>query len=601
MISQFPDDLFSVVLEFLFQEDQFQFAACSHGLYDKLMKGIRKNVFNLNEPYSASDRASLVRNVKDCYRQLDFFMDEDYSDDIEIEKNMLNPPSHVFHSTSKLYEKHIFQYLLPPEMDKPPKLSLDRLYSLSIQHINGHIRDKEKTLKMFEYFAMKNQFRNLGLKELSLYFFDLLDTLPFIPNLHSLHLVLFETLTKIPNEYVAKEGDLPMRPFNPRSVQQLPERLLAFSLQELTLTNRSIASSDIPLLGSVPCLRLENIDNLKSLEGLGRGNKSVYIKDCWGVSDFTPLKSVLCVSIEGCRGLTDGSQLNEVKELTIRNCANLVEYSSLVQGHVHHLRLVSTYVFGGSELRSFAGLGKIAILDIHRMSINYSISSLDDLGEANEKIIFPSFVQIPEFDQLSLKYHVLISRYLRELTLTNRSIASSDIPLLGSVPCLRLENIDNLKSLEGLGRGNKSVYIKDCWGVSDFTPLKSVPCVSIEGCRGLTDGSQLNEVKELAIRNCANLVEYSSLGQGHVHHLRLVSTYIFGGSELRSFAGLGKIAVLDISEMIIDLRISSLADLKIIFPSFLRISGFEQLSLKYHILVNKDENKRVLILKLGNL
>eukprot|EP01040_Poterioochromonas_malhamensis_P000200 gene200-209_t len=201
MISQFPDDLFSVVLEFLFQEDQFQFAACSHGLYDKLMKGIRKNVFNLNEPYSASDRASLVRNVKDCYRQLDFFMDEDYSDDIEIEKNMLNPPSHVFHSTSKLYEKHIFQYLLPPEMDKPPKLSLDRLYSLSIQHINGHIRDKEKTLKMFEYFAMKNQFRNLGLKELSLYFFDLLDTLPFIPNLHSLHLVLFETLTKIPNEY----------------------------------------------------------------------------------------------------------------------------------------------------------------------------------------------------------------------------------------------------------------------------------------------------------------------------------------------------------------------------------------------------------------
>ncbi len=516
MISQLPDDLFSVVLEFLFQEDQSQFAACSHGLYDKLTKDyIRKNVFNLNEPYSASDRALLVRNVKDCYRQLDFFMDEDYSDDIEIEKNMLNPPSHVFHNTSKLYEKHVFQYLLPPEKNKPPKLPLDRLYSLSIQHINGHIRDKEKTLKMLEYFAMKNQFHNLGLKELSLYFFDLLDTLPFIPNLHSLHLVLLETLTKIPNEYgnlkklrldscpelsdisafgkisdlhiancpmisdisqlnynkrvtiencvliedcresfqytrylkiqseqsaqmlfdfsrykhlrrfecfnvVAKEGDLPMQPFNPKSVQRLPERLLASSLQELTLTKRSIASIDISLLGSVPRLRLENIENLKSLEGLGRGNKSVYIKDCWGISDFTPLKSVLCVNIEGCPGLTDGSQLNEVKELTIRNCANLVEFSSFGQGRVHHLKLVSTYIFGASELRSFAGLGKIAILDISEMNIDPRISCLNDLGEANEKIILPSFVQIPGFDQLSLKYHVLVNEEKNKKVLIRR-------------------------------------------------------------------------------------------------------------------------------------------------------------------------------------
>lgn len=205
------------------------------------------------------------------------------------------------------------------------------------------------------------------------------------------------------------EGSI-LSPVTPYSVQRLPERLLVtFHLRQLALTNQSIDPKDVPLLGSIRCLCLEHINNLTSIEGLGRGNISVVIKSCSRILDFSPLKSVPSVTIEACDGLIDGSQLNEVKELTIISCPYLMDFSSLGQGHVHHLTLISRLLFG-FEVKSFAGLGRIPILNVHNMSIAHRIPSLDGLGEANEKIIFPSFITIPGLDQLSLKYHVIVNK-----------------------------------------------------------------------------------------------------------------------------------------------------------------------------------------------
>lgn len=114
-------------------------------------------MYDFNQPYSDSDRASLLMNIKDCYRQLDFFQNEDYSNYDEINKNLLHCPSRVFHSTNRLYEANVVKQLIPSDENTSPLLSLDQLYSLTIQHIKDHLHDKVKTLKMLEYFTMKNQ------------------------------------------------------------------------------------------------------------------------------------------------------------------------------------------------------------------------------------------------------------------------------------------------------------------------------------------------------------------------------------------------------------------------------------------------------------
>eukprot|EP01040_Poterioochromonas_malhamensis_P007944 gene7944-8586_t len=69
---------------------------------------------------------------------------------------------------------------------------------------------------------------------------------------------------------------------------------------------------------------------------------------------------------------------------------------------------------------------------------------------------------------------------------------------MGHIYSLKLRDL-TIKSLSGLGRGNRIVEITRCAKVSDFSPLTSCESVSIITCEGFVDATQLAGMKELKV------------------------------------------------------------------------------------------------------
>ncbi len=91
-------------------------------------------------------------------------------------------------------------------------------------------------------------------------------------------------------------------------------------------------------------------------------------------------------------------------------------------------------------------------------------------------------------------------QHLEELELNSIDTIVSVEPL-GTIPVLKLSGLGELKSLNGLGRGNKDVYIRDCGEISSFLPLQSVEKVHLYNCP-LKIGNDVKDVTHLILKQC---------------------------------------------------------------------------------------------------
>ncbi len=103
--------------------------------------------------------------------------------------------------------------------------------------------------------------------------------------------------------------------------------------------------------------------------------------------------------------------------------------------------------------------------------------------------------------------------HLRELTVRSSEVVKK-VDIFGCIPILRLFYLFNVDSLVGLGydddvtnkRRNREVLIFGLDKVKDFTPLNTIPIVTIGNCEGFVDLGQVKDVKNLSIWDCSNIL-----------------------------------------------------------------------------------------------
>eukprot|EP01040_Poterioochromonas_malhamensis_P005861 gene5862-6302_t len=127
--------------------------------------------------------------------------------------------------------------------------------------------------------------------------------------------------------------------------------------------------------------------SLQSLEGL-RGDKyhrSITIKQCSDIKDFSPLSNVERVTIGDCLGFTDCSQIKGVKDLTI--ILWLTSLSAVKDVSELHIRSLETnnllYDLGGAKNQ--------------KLSL-YSVDFVDDLPFLQDYVKHESYEIDEEFD-----------------------------------------------------------------------------------------------------------------------------------------------------------------------------------------------------------
>jgi hypothetical protein len=86
-----------------------------------------------------------------------------------------------------------------------------------------------------------------------------------------------------------------------------------------------------------------------------------------------------------------------------------------------------------------------------------------------------------------------------------------DISMLGKVKQLCLDTLPSVTTIEGLGKGNESVFLSNLDQIKDFSFLNGIDKVSIRSNPYLVDGSCFTKVQHLKFECCKNLKDISML------------------------------------------------------------------------------------------
>ena len=293
-------------------------------------------------------------------------------------------------------------------------------------------------------------------------------------------------------------------------------------------------------------LELHNCQAVTDLSGLSKLRRLKLIS-CPGIRDVSPLKRISILFIDSCENVSDISQLGTVRDLSLHFCDKIHDISALTRN-----RRLS--IVGCKKIQNYSKLTGIAHLHLSDVPIDgledfqaARSLRLDHCDGLRQIASVPPQLNSVELCLCTSLENVQGLRYLKQLSLDHCD-RLVDVHLLGAVHSLRLSWCTKLSSLQGLGKGNRSVSVISCSSIVDFSPLRYVRNVTVDSCLGLTRASDLSRVHWLRLVCCEKLVDVSALV--NVQRLELI-----GCPAIQSLVGLS-----DLPEIVIS-SCSKLTDL----------------------------------------
>lgn len=316
---------------------------------------------------------------------------------------------------------------------------------------------------------------------------------------------------------------------------------------QLTLQNISI-SSLIKLPETMKDLILDHcVLSIENLHSLLQHVRSVTIQNCtkllnFDVNDFNNLHTLTLKNMEQLINL---KLFNKIKQLYVYNCHQLENIDSLQQNEKivldfsydtviveqqndHNNHVFGSYGYADEEdydllsptksinlLNNFSESKNIELsFHGHKVGINLSDYSQVErfLLKGKFKMSLPSFYSknIPPSLKV-LKLHGIMNLetlgegnfdHLQSIEIVRCSLTS--LVGLGNVPIVRLEHLENLKSLDGLGNRNEKVVLKRI-KLMDFAGVRNVYDLTFIGCPYITSMPMVYGAKRLRFEGCSGL------------------------------------------------------------------------------------------------
>lgn len=301
------------------------------------------------------------------------------------------------------------------------------------------------------------------------------------------------------------------------------------------------------------------------------------------------------VTLIRCAGLTDVRMLNNIYHLIITSCDDLIDISSLQSNTIIEIDYCNNIL---DYSKSFSNSKQIIVNSIVS---EVKIGELQQYTKA-EKISFklpttnlsPIIPNLPATTRhLSLQgIPIQENRFDQLISLTLKdSSCTTSAKGLGKIRILKLSHLPNLKCIRDLGEGNKSVEIRSCPKITNFSSLRFVPSVLISECTGFRKATDVDHVKKLELGKEESYVSLS-LSQNIRHLIIPTSNWMEDISPLRN------IPIIEVPFFFIFLIPLNCSHQKIVLhdvwqsPSFLPPSKLENIPKFFHRFYHLSENDK---------
>lgn len=250
-----------------------------------------------------------------------------------------------------------------------------------------------------------------------------------------------------------------------------------------------------------PCLALPT-----GFEDIFSHLHEVSLSDIECVSDVRMFVNLKKICFHSCPNITDITPLQAIPEIEIEFCKGIVDYRNALT-HSHRITIKSLIASAVIDVSYFKAVRSLVLI------VPYNATSI--LNSLPETPASTRLTRLTITGQLHDLFHDALN-HLQELTLSS-STTLTRVDMFGCIPIVRLFDLNNVESLDGLGYSediskglrNRSVTISQFRKVQDFTPLNTIPIVEISHCDGFRDISQVKDVKTLIIRYCDELLQPS--------------------------------------------------------------------------------------------
>lgn len=263
-------------------------------------------------------------------------------------------------------------------------------------------------------------------------------------------------------------------------------------IRNLNLYNATQQTMSSPVIPppSLECLTLNGPFSLLPVDGFSRLHE-LFLYNNDNVNNVTMLVNIPKLRLHYCNNIVDITPLQRTKDIAITQCDGILDYRNAL---TYSLRITISHQ-NPKAVIDVSAFKTVQYLNLD--SVLHPLPSILPITLRRLVIGRPCFPLVSSFI------------HLQELFVSSCSVLTK-VDYFSCIPTLILKNLENVTSLNGLGYDqdssknlkNKKVSLIMMNKIEDFTPLNSVPVVSILYCNGFRDVAQVQNVKDLTIAYC---------------------------------------------------------------------------------------------------
>lgn len=398
---------------------------------------------------------------------------------------------------------YIFLYLLPE--DQLQFYSINQFFVRTLTKKYRRVRiDEDRILQFIKNKKFQQRLFNLIENSSKQLLIDVQDGVkyppkptkhPFFPNIWKL-MVSFEDFQKYYCHVFETVDDLRIYGARPKT----KEIKLLNCFENYQSTKIELENIQAKVIGFFPMtlkeLKLVNCTNI-GFDVSTSWWKTLHEIELYGCENITSLPDffnfIPIVKITSCHGLEDVRALQDNERVELRFNEQLIDFD----GCFKNCRILF-----------------LALIDPVTNFNLYNLEKIEDLfwaGSSNPPLIIPGRPLPPSLRKLKFSEgdnptgtlslaDLSPFQSLEDLSINGIESLIS-VEGLGTIPVLELQDLANLQSLVGLGKGNKDVSIKFCDAVNSFLPLQRVEKVYIS-YSPLLNGNDVKYVTHLILESC---------------------------------------------------------------------------------------------------